>query len=110
MSLLGPQKRTLYLRHRLHLVTTSHECSHVAKEIPRSAQQTMEEGDAMAASPSQAEAVQQDLMVSSQRSVPAMEVGYRSALAPAPVKYAEFTAYVSETSCDILLLRRHWKS
>ncbi|BDA46183.1 probable phospholipase A1 PLIP3, chloroplastic [Coccomyxa sp. Obi] len=66
-------KRTLYLRHRLHLVTTSHECSHVAKEVPRSAQQTMDEGDAMAASPSQAEAVQQDLMASSQRSVPAME-------------------------------------
>lgn len=30
----------------------------------------------MAASPTQAEAVQQDLMASSQRSVPAMEVGY----------------------------------
>ena len=68
------QKRTLYLRHRLHLVTTSHECSHVAKEVPRSAQQTMDEGDAMAACPSQAEAVQQDIMASSQRSVPAMEV------------------------------------
>lgn len=70
----GLQKRTLFLRHRLHLVTTSHECSHVAKEVPRSAQQTMNEGDAMAASPSQAEAVHQDLMASSQRSVPAMEV------------------------------------
>lgn len=68
------QKRTLYLRHRLQLVTTSHECSHVAKEIPRSAQQTMDDGDAMAASPMQAEAVQQEIMASSNRSVPAMEV------------------------------------
>lgn len=68
------QKRTLYLRHRLHLVTTSHECAHVTREVPRTALQIMDEADAMAASPQHVESVQKDILDSSQRSVPAMEV------------------------------------
>jgi len=45
------QKRTIRLRHKLDLVTTSHECAHVAKEVPRTAAQIMEDGDAMASNP-----------------------------------------------------------
>ena len=49
------QKRTLRLRHQLALVTTSHEAagSALVREVPRSALQTMDDGDAMAASPVQ---------------------------------------------------------
>ena len=69
------QKRTLFLRHRLHLVTTSHEAAgHAAREVPRTALQTMDEGDAMAASPCQASSARDDLLEASQRPVPAMQV------------------------------------
>lgn len=71
------QKRTIRLRHKLDLVTTSHECAHVAKEVPRTAAQIMEDGDAMASTPQQAETAQQVLLESSQNTVPAMEVSQR---------------------------------
>ena len=70
------QKRTLKLRHKLELVTTSHECAHVAKEIPRTAAQTMEDGDAMASTPQQAETAQRNILESSHNAVPAMEVSF----------------------------------
>ena len=68
------QKRTIRLRHKLDLVTTSHECAHVSKEVPRTAAQIMEDGDAMASTPQQAETAQRDILESSQNTVPAMEV------------------------------------
>lgn len=73
-SFLLLQERTLWLRHKLRLVTTSHECAHVAKEIPRTAAQTMDEGDAMASTPQQAQTAQKDILQSSQNAVPAMAV------------------------------------
>ena len=80
LTLVRPlQKRTLRLRHKLDLVTTSHECAHVAKEIPRTAAQIMEDGDAMASTTQQAETAQRDILESSQNAVPAMEVRHRDA-------------------------------
>ena len=75
------QKRTLQLRHKLNLVTTSHECAHTAREVPRTAAQTMCEGDAMASTPQLAESVQKDILERSQHAVPAMEVSKTKAVA-----------------------------
>lgn len=72
--MLDLQKRTLQLRHKLNLVTTSHECAHTPKEVPRTAAQTMNDGDAMASTPQLAESVQKDILERSQHAVPAMEV------------------------------------
>ena len=79
----GTQKRTLFLRHRLSLVTTSHECaSHAVADVPRTALQTMDDGDAMAASPAQASHAQADILTASERSVPAMQVRSSSNTCP----------------------------
>ena len=75
------QKRTLQLRHKLNLVTTSHECAHTPKEVPRTAAQTMGDGDAMASTPQLAESVQKDILERSQHAVPAMEVSKAKTLA-----------------------------
>lgn len=55
-------------------MTTSHEAAgNAAREVPRSALQTMDEGDAMAASAAQAASARDELLQASQRPVPAMQ-------------------------------------
>lgn len=99
LSKLTP--RTLYLRHRLNLVTTSLACEKYTYEPQKSAVQTMCDGDAMAADPQQVTDVRKQLLVGKKTPSPALQAvtkvdtKLKKAQTPADVVTASLSAAAS---------------